>query len=413
MNAQDANNKMMTGFESLDQYWKKNQLSLLQTLWIKTIVFFVFILKYTLRPLKRLFGKNFNPHKGLEQSRNEKIFCHGTKTFEKDGGNYLTQKEKTAFEDTGIHGPFKVFEREEAEALANYSHGIFQNKFDDSILIGQKVKKILEETNQANINYLGMFQALNYKRLWNAFTKKELTHKLASILGDDLLLWRSQYFHKLPGANGTFWHQTGNFRENSKKPKLTPTIKRHNAIIGLSVWIALTDSNKENGCLRIINSSYKDSRFEKFTYNIVADKLGFLMDQPVSEIENILKTLLFTPGNFLKVQMVYDYARKYIPNLFEDIKIFDLKMKAGEAVIFTSLNTHGSYPNTGNHERLALAGRITANDVRVYHDMEVDLFPTPKGAVEYPLAPIKCIQILGEDKFGYNRIADQPSDLKQ
>ena len=50
--------------------------------------------------------------------------------------------------------------------------------------------------------------------------RDEIVHRLASLLGDDLICWRSQFFEKAPGADGTYWHQAGTFRESSLRPKL-------------------------------------------------------------------------------------------------------------------------------------------------------------------------------------------------
>jgi ectoine hydroxylase-related dioxygenase (phytanoyl-CoA dioxygenase family) len=84
-------------------------------------------------------------------------------------------------------------------------------------------------------------------------------------------------------------------------------------------------------------------------------------------------------------------------------------MKAGEFILFSSLNTHGSNPNvTSDDTRLAFAGRYTTNDVVVYKDMATDRFPTPEGFITFDTDRIGCIQAQGRDTFGHNRILERP-----
>jgi hypothetical protein len=134
------------------------------------------------------------------------------------------------------------------------------------------------------------------------------------------------------------------------------------------------------------------------------------MEQSSKNIELLFKTMKFTSGSFLKAQLIYDIAMELIPDLFKDAKVTDLELKAGEAIIFSSLNVHGSYPNVTDDSRLAFAGRFTSNNVKVYNGFTYDWFQTPKGPMKFDLDKIACMQVAGEDKFGFNTIRSKATD---
>ena len=54
------------------------------------------------------------------------------------------------------------------------------------------------------LDWSGVYQALRHQGLWNLTTAPAIAHRLASLLGDDMMSWRTQLFEKEPGAAGTF-----------------------------------------------------------------------------------------------------------------------------------------------------------------------------------------------------------------
>lgn len=72
----------------------------------------------------------------------------------------------------------------------------------------------------------------------------ELLDMVASVIGEDIILWGCQIFCK-PGHTGfeTPWHQDGHYWPI--RPLATCT-----------VWVALDPSTRENGCLRVIPGSH-------------------------------------------------------------------------------------------------------------------------------------------------------------
>ena len=76
----------------------------------------------------------------------------------------------------------------------------------------------------------------------------EVLDMVEQILGPDFALWNSSFFAK-PAVNGqaTPWHQDGEYWPI--RPLATCT-----------VWIAVDDATRENGCLRFIRGSHRDKR---------------------------------------------------------------------------------------------------------------------------------------------------------
>ena len=90
---------------------------------------------------------------------------------------------------------------------------------------------------------------LNYAR------NPDILDMVAQILGDDIAIWNSSFFGK-PAHDGKRvpWHQDGRYWP------IRP-------LASCSVWIAIDDSNTENGCLRIIPGSHKSRKLFKHENN--------------------------------------------------------------------------------------------------------------------------------------------------
>lgn len=90
---------------------------------------------------------------------------------------------------------------------------------------------------------------LNYAR------NSEILDMVAQILGEDIAIWNSSFFGK-PAHDGKRvpWHQDGRYWP------IRP-------LASCSVWIAVDDSNTENGCLRVIPGSHKSGKLFKHENN--------------------------------------------------------------------------------------------------------------------------------------------------
>jgi len=316
----------------------------------------------------------------------------------------FTNSNDSQLSQAGYRSPFKVISEGQALELKDSFCQLHETKFSDQHFFNSAIKDSLASKGLWNINFSGLFQAIREPQILNLLKDRRITNELAPVLGEDQIIWRSQFFEKRGLSTGTFWHQTSTFQENSKKPKLLPPSHLADEFAQLTVWVALTDTDKATGCLRIIPESFKDQKMEVLFNLISSNPLyisSFLNEEDAS---NLIDCFYFSAGNFIKAQFVVELLFDLFPNYMEANEIVDLEMKAGEAVIFSSMNMHASY-GMQQHDsyRLALAGRYTTPEVKVYQNQDSDYFATPDGNMEFGLEEIRCLQVRGTDKFQFNR----------
>lgn len=76
-----------------------------------------------------------------------------------------------------------------------------------------------------------------------------ITDVVASILGDDIDCFQSQFIFKNPGVIGQPWHQDSYYFRFDKEPQA-------------GVWLALSRATLENGCLWVLPGSQRGPVFE-------------------------------------------------------------------------------------------------------------------------------------------------------
>lgn len=321
-----------------------------------------------------------------------------------EGGYYLGPDEVAQFERSGILGPFPVLSRSEALALAADVRAHTED-FKCNHYYGQRFVETQRRQGIWKLDWIALYQALRHQGLWNLATHPAIAHRLASLLGDDLMCWRSQIFEKAPGDTGTVWHQNSVFQENSRARKLKPTTAVDPGMIQLTAWVALSDVTIENGALRIVSGSFVDGRLE-YAYEFARNRMqDFMALLDPAQVERFLRIALFAPSNFMKAQGVFELMIPRFQEMLAQCTVRDLEMRAGEAILFSSLNMHGSYANTTRDDtRLAFAGRYANHDVRAYASQDFDVFPTSDGEVRFPTAPLACIHVHGEDRFHHNHV---------
>ena len=97
---------------------------------------------------------------------------------------------------------------------------------------------------------------LDQDRAFLEFAREEaILDMVAQILGPDIILWNSSFFAK-PAHDGkaTPWHQDGEYWPI--RPLATCT-----------VWMAIDDATRENGCLSFIRGSHKARRLLRHRTN--------------------------------------------------------------------------------------------------------------------------------------------------
>jgi non-haem Fe2+, alpha-ketoglutarate-dependent halogenase len=272
------------------------------------------------------------------------------------------------FEQDGFFGPIKLYDPDEAAALIreiriqnqNRSHALYQN----------------------NVNYDRHF---DIPLLSSHISHPVIVKYLQSILGPDILLWRTEWFPKFPSTEGTEWHQVRDYSYANGKPQLLPTRPDWHAFVDITVWTAFTPARKETGCLRFVRGSQRKWYYDEH----IGTKQGRDSEYDVNH-----------PGTAFFGYQFSDFLidPEWKPPA-EDVVAVELQ--PGEAVIFTATCVHGSEPNTTEREtRLAIAGRYVPTHVRVYPDQ--DGF-TAHGA-SFDLSNYGSILVSGEDSYRHNRL---------
>lgn len=404
---------MLDGFATLDEQLATEAMSRRQRAKFTAMVAGAVALRYTWGLARPHIGGGFDITDGLDSFTGHTLSAKGTRRADADGGHYFTDAEVAAFERSGIAGPFTLMDRSDALDVKALALELHERNWDNQLMLGDRVASSLQRHGQWGLDYSGMYQALNHRELWDLVVDPQVTHRVASLLGDDLICWRSQFFEKRPGARGTFWHQAGAFRETSKAAKLVPTASHadttNNGMLQLSLWLALDDATVDNGTLRFLGGSFTDSRLEEIGNRILDNPVDVLASLGVRDIAQAIRVLQFTANDFIKSQLAFEYATRLLPDLFEGTEPITTEVEAGQFILFTSVNMHASWPNTTpDQTRLAFGGRYTTGDVAVYQGFDHDTFPTPDGYLSHSIDELACIQVHGTDTHRHNNIRTEP-----
>jgi non-heme Fe2+,alpha-ketoglutarate-dependent halogenase len=217
-----------------------------------------------------------------------------------------------------------------------------------------------------------------------------IVDRIASIFGPDVLCWRTEFFPKYPGDEGTDWHQADTFAHASGQPQLlwpgeTETSFGKGAI---TAWTAFTESTRENGCLQIIPGTHREMYY---------DESKGMHYQPESYRQD--------KGGVTRGFFGYDYRQlQKDPNwrpAEEDA--VPLVMHPGQCVIFWSTLMHASLPNISKTSvRMGFAARYVPTSVRVYPD--TDVVEEYGGTIR--LDNYGTVLVSGQDAYGHNRRRD-------
>ena len=164
----------------------------------------------------------------------------------------------------------------------------------------------------------------------------KIAHSISNI-GPNVDCYISKFFPQQTNGSSTLWHQDNYYFKGSPED-----------IVSCAVY--LTDTNKENGCLRIA----------KNTHNLDS----FLEHTSSSGIDGI----------------------KWIPdNVIENYEIIDL-VETGPYAVFFNINiAHGCYTNTTDKNRYSLAWEYISSkntDVRNINHVQYDrTLVTPKSLI--------------------------------
>lgn len=241
----------------------------------------------------------------------------------------LSAAEVRQYHENGVLGPFDLWRPEETPRL----RAALERHYLGTGSVGEAAAKTSFARDPALVELA---------------RRSELTGRVASILGEDLFLWRARPFLKPPRSGRDSivpWHQ-----DRYALP-LEP-------MVACSAWLAVDDVDADNGAMSVIPGSHRE-----------------LVPHVPAE-----------PG-----QMFEEQAH---PDWVDASRARPIELRAGQFVLFSDRLLHRSDPNRSRRRRFGLALRILPPLVRV---------------LEYDDPAHALVQIRGRDPLGFNRLAELPA----
>jgi len=242
----------------------------------------------------------------------------------------LNEKQLKDYEDHGFVAPIDVLTLEEAKKIKEEIEYIEKKWPDELIGLGRN-----------NVHYISPIfdQVCHNSKILDA---------VESIIGKNILVGGTTLFIKDPDKKGfVSWHQ------DAKYIGFEP----HNWV---TAWLAITDANEENGCMRMWSGSHKEKIKEhKDTFN---------------------ENNLLTRGQTVQNVPLEDTT----PNI----------LKAGQLSLHHPMIVHGSGSNKSNTRRIGFV-------IQSYIGTNVDQV----------IGKVYVQQARGKDNFKYHEHTKRPSEL--
>ena len=242
----------------------------------------------------------------------------------------LSSEQINQYNNDGYIAPIDVLSKDEAEEVRNEIEYI--------------EKKWPDELEGLGRNYAHLISPVLDKVSHNS----KILDAVESIIGKDILVCGTTLFIKNPDKKGFV-----SFHQDAKYIGLEP----HNWVTG---WVAITDSNEENGCMRMLKGSHKeDLKFhnQKFDENNLLTRGQTVENVPINETTPVI-------------------------------------LKAGQLSLHHPQIVHGSGLNKSNDRRIGFA-------IQSYIGTNVDEI----------LGKIYVQQARGSDTFKYHQHVKRPTEL--
>ena len=242
----------------------------------------------------------------------------------------LSSEQINQYNKDGYIAPINVLSKDEAEEVRNEIEYI--------------EKKWPDELEGLGRNYAHLISPVLDKVSHNS----KILDAVESIIGKDILVCGTTLFIKNPDKKGFV-----SFHQDAKYIGLEP----HNWVTG---WVAITDSNEENGCMRMLKGSHKeDLKFhnQKFDENNLLTRGQTVENVTISETTPVI-------------------------------------LKAGQLSLHHPQIVHGSGLNKSNDRRIGFA-------IQSYIGTNVDEV----------LGKIYVQQARGSDTFKYHQHVKRPTEL--
>jgi len=292
------------------------------------------------------------------------------------GGIDLTKLSED-FERDGFAGPFPALDPDHLSRVKNALETIVANDFQ-SPLYGRSSGR---DWHLVHPDILAMVK------------HPAVVGVLRPLLGDDLIVWRSQIFNKEPGDGRLQWHQaylfSGEEYGNEKHALRPPRSERFEDWFDLSIWFAVDDAVEENGAVQLAPGTYRTrypTRAVPFEESVFGQSLLPHLRR-TGQFERIAELTGRTC-----LQPTFDPER-------EGTGVHVMEVPAGHFFVFNERTEHCSGPNLTDRRRLAINFRITTPDTVVYpFRLDGDF----QDGEDYDISRHGCFLISGTDRFRRN-----------
>ena len=142
--------------------------------------------------------------------------------------SYLSPNQLKQYEDEGFVSPINIFSKNKAKDIR-----------DEIELIEKKMPEELEKSGRYNAHLISPL-------LDEVTHNPKILDAVQSLIGKDILVCGTTLFIKNPNEKGFV-----SYHQDAKYIGLEP----HNWV---TAWVAITDSNENNGCMRMWSGSHKD-----------------------------------------------------------------------------------------------------------------------------------------------------------
>ena len=141
--------------------------------------------------------------------------------------SYLSSNQLKQYEDEGFVFPINIFSKEKANEIRNEI-------------------EFIEKKKPGELDRSGRYNAHLISPLLDELThNSKILNAVQSLIGENILVCGTTLFIKNPYEQGFV-----SYHQDAKYIGLEP----HNWV---TAWVAITDSNEENGCMRMLSGSHK------------------------------------------------------------------------------------------------------------------------------------------------------------
>lgn len=293
----------------------------------------------------------------------------------------LSADEVACFHERGYAGPFTLYEPDEIRQIWRKER---LRLLDRSAAVYQEELAKSGATNIANYD-----RHLDSSFLADHVCQPAIVDRVASIMGPDLLCWRTEFFPKYPGDEGTDWHQADTFANASGSPQiLWPNGSDFGGTI--TAWCAFTDTTTETACLQFIPGTHQTMFYDE------TKRMHY--DPSKANVEKDGVRRGFFGYDYRELQIDPDWKP-------DESQAVSMEMRAGQFIIFWSTLMHASHPHAGKTKemRLGFVARYVPTSVRIYPD--TDYIEEYGGRIS--LERYGAVLVSGRNEYTHNRIAEE------